>query len=507
MPMVPVGVMEGRRKLRFRLLSPAELLVGEGAEERSISLKKGTLVRMDLKESQPGELRHFLVTDLYPMAERAGAKDALHQWREKGFPRARLLNLGISFGLTGTGFDNRALGLALDHRRTLPKAEQLQRKLRKHHALETTIKSVASLLPTGTIQARMGRRSHRGSNRMALRPPKGHSGAFVEVLGVEYGEGYAWHGFENRRYSGQVEVVLDPQGTMALVVVTRAEDLVAGTVPSESYVQAPLAALQAQAIASRTEIFSKLGHRHGGAPWLLVDDQRDQVYKGEGARHPNSDRAVRTTRGRLLFEGEKLSHAYYSAICGGHTEDNDRTWDQEPSAVLRGHPDGQREPPPGHDDEALRQWIEDDSAEPWCQRSTRSSAKYYRWSRTLKPRGLREGLGILGLKDLRSWKIQSRGVSARVSQMELKDSQGKTAILMRELPIRRFFKQLPSALFVLQADRDATGRITALHFRGRGWGHGVGMCQVGAIGMAEAGQSAQEILEHYYRGAAVRSVY
>ena len=57
------------------------------------------------------------------------------------------------------------------------------------------------------------------------------------------------------------------------------------------------------------------------------------------------------------------------------------------------------------------------------------------------------------------------------------------------------------------ADRDATGRITALHFRGRGWGHGVGMCQVGAIGMAEAGQSAQEILEHYYRGAAVRSVY
>ena len=507
MPMVPVGIMEGRRKLRFRLLHRADLLIGEGAEERTVRLKKGTLVQMILKRSEPGELRHFLVTDLYPTPERKAAKEALHEWRQKGFPRARLLELGISFGLTGTGFDNRALGLALDDRRSLARAEALQRKLRKHHALETTIKSVASLLPTGDIEVRVGRRRYRAANRMALRPPAGHRGAFVEALGVEFGEGYSWHGFENRRYAGQVEIVLDAAGRLALVVVTRAEDLVAGTVPSESYVQAPLAALQAQAIASRTELFSKLGHRHGGAPWLLVDDQRDQVYKGEGARHPNSDRAVETTRGKLLFEGKKLSHAYYSAICGGHTEDNDQAWDQAPSPVLRGRPDGLDNAPPLSDDEALAQWIDDETAQPWCQRSTRSSAKYYRWQRTVLTAELQEDLQAMGLGDLTTWKIMGRGASGRVNQMELKDAHGRSALIARELPIRRFFKQLPSALFVLRVDRDADGHITAFHFRGRGWGHGVGMCQVGAIGMAEAGHNAQQILDHYYRGAAVRSVY
>ncbi|MAO84752.1 MAG: hypothetical protein CMH50_12870 [Myxococcales bacterium] len=507
MPMVPVGIMEGRKKLQFRLLTRAELLVGEGSEERSIRLRKGSVVEMTLKASEAGELRHFLVTDRYPMAERQAAYEALAEWRQKGFPRARLLPLGISFGLTGTGFDNRALALALDHRRSHQQAEKLQRKIRKHHALETTIQTVASLLPAGQIQTRVGRRRYQGGNRMALRPDAGHRGAFVVVIGVEFGEGYAWHGFENRRYAGQVEVVLDATGHLALVVVTRAEDLVAGTVPSESYVQAPLAALQAQAIASRTELFSKLGHRHGGAPWLLVDDQRDQVYKGEGARHPNSDKAVQTTRGKLLFEGKKLSHAYYSSMCGGHTEDNDHVWDQDPSPVLRGQLDGIEAAPPRNDDEALEQWIEEDEAQPWCRRSTRSSAKYYRWSRRVRTQEIADKLTELGLADLRSWQIQGRGVSGRILQMQLRDSKGRTALLNRELPIRRFFQQLPSALFVVHADRDESGQVTALHFRGRGWGHGVGMCQVGAIGMAEAKHSVEEILEHYYRGATVRTAY
>ena len=120
---------------------------------------------------------------------------------------------------------------------------------------------------------------------------------------------------------------------------------------------------------------------------------------------------------------------------------------------------------------------------------------------------LRIKLSSLGLADLKSWKIQGRGASGRILEMLLQDSRGRTALITRELPIRRFFNQLPSALFVVRADRNDSGQVTALHFRGRGWGHGVGMCQVGAIGMAEADHNAEQILGHYYRGAVIRAVY
>ena len=92
------------------------------------------------------------------------------------------------------------------------------------------------------------------------------------------------HKREARSYRGAFEFVLDAEGRLAAVGLIRAEELVAGTVPAESYATAPLEALKSQAIAARTELFSKLGTRHGANPFLLCDDQDCQVYRGVGAR-------------------------------------------------------------------------------------------------------------------------------------------------------------------------------------------------------------------------------
>jgi SpoIID/LytB domain protein len=83
----------------------------------------------------------------------------------------------------------------------------------------------------------------------------------------------------------------------------------------------------------------------------------------------------------------------------------------------------------------------------------------------------------------------------------------KQVIIEPELAIRRLLGGLPSALFSLRPRRGKGAVIEALNFSGRGWGHGVGMCQMGAIGMAEAGYKADAILKHYYPGGEVRRVY
>jgi SpoIID/LytB domain protein len=309
-------------------------------------------------------------------------------------------------------------------------------------------------------------------------------------------------------------VVLDAQGLLAAVVLVRAEELVAGTVPAESYANGPIEALKAQAIAARTELFSKLGRRHGDRPWLLTDEQEDQVYRGVGARHPRTDLATEATRGRLLFDTTKtqtggnhpLAHAHYSAICGGHTEDNDATWNDPPSAVLRGHPDGRIPPPPRGDEKALRRWINARDAAPWCRVTTIGNNQKFHWKRKRTADQLTRLARRLRLGTFQRLEVIARGVSGRARSARLIGSKS-SVILEPELAIRRAFGNLPSSLFVVDHQRGVGGTLTALNFTGRGWGHGVGMCQIGAIGMAEAGYNAQRILLHYYPGTKIERVY
>ena len=104
--------------------------------------------------------------------------------------------------------------------------------------------------------------------------------------------------------------------------------------------------------------------------------------------------------------------------------------------------------------------------------------------------------------DLREW----RGPGGRVTGLKLVGVKGSLEVL-RELPVRRLFQNLSSGLFVLDLSKNDKGEILSLTFTGGGWGHGVGMCQMGAIGRAERGQTFKQILEHYYGGAAVEEVY
>ncbi len=102
--------------------------------------------------------------------------------------------------------------------------------------------------------------------------------------------------------------------------------------------------------------------------------------------------------------------------------------------------------------------------------------------------------------------IQGTGPGGRVTVLRHKGSRGERDVL-RELPVRKLFGNLYSGMFVLDEKRGPGGALDALTFTGGGWGHGVGMCQMGAIGRAEHNQTFEQILAHYYNGAVVERIY
>jgi SpoIID/LytB domain protein len=125
----------------------------------------------------------------------------------------------------------------------------------------------------------------------------------------------------------------------------------------------------------------------------------------------------------------------------------------------------------------------------------------FRWTVTRSAEELARLLGPLGLGELRAIEVTERGVSGRALAVKLVGAR-RTEVVRGELRIRRTFGDLRSSLFIVTLD--GSGAAT---FRGGGFGHGVGMCQTGAVGMAENGKTYRQILQHYYSGSTLRKLW
>jgi SpoIID/LytB domain protein len=272
------------------------------------------------------------------------------------------------------------------------------------------------------------------------------------------------------------------------------------------FATSPPAALQAQAVAARNQLFAKLGKRHHDDPFHLCAEQHCQVYSGTAKEHPASTAAVRATAGQVLFLGEQLVDTVYSSTCGGHTEDNDAVWGNVANPALRGRPDfvpshGGPRFDNGVPPDQLRPWLEGRPAT-FCSQNRKARPEKFRWRVTLSAADLRQRLAphYPDLGPLQRIDVEERGRGGRIISLAL-IGENTSATVVHELPIRRLFGNLNSAAFVLDHHRNGHGQLLSVTFTGGGWGHGVGMCQLGAIGRAEAGHDYKQILGHYYNGA------
>jgi stage II sporulation protein D len=224
------------------------------------------------------------------------------------------------------------------------------------------------------------------------------------------------------------------------------------------------------------------------------------------------------TRGELLFidNNADLVDTVYSASCGGHTEDNDRIWpSMAPAPELRGHYDlatfeksgGKSEKKtatptlatPGVSEAAVRAFILS-PPKTWDSVASIGADDRVRWSVTRSPTEIGEMLKPYKLGTLNAIEVLSRGVSGRALLIRIVGERGETTV-EGELKIRQLFGGLRSSMFIV--DVKAGGAT----FTGGGFGHGVGMCQTGSIGMADNGKTYRDILKHYYPGSRILKLW
>ncbi len=274
------------------------------------------------------------------------------------------------------------------------------------------------------------------------------------------GGGYVF--IKDKWYRGRV-LVMPTQGGITAVNWVDIEAYLYGVVGSEMPASWPQEALKAQAVAARSYAL----YRRDRTQNQLFDvggTTSHQVYKGLAAEAPSVQAAVNATQGQVITHGGRVIEAVFHSSSGGHTENSEDIW-QQPTPYLRGVADYDQEAPVFH------------------------------WSETFSAQQL--GQRIVGIGQLRSVATERATPRGRIVSIRLQGSQGSRTLTGTEL---RQALGLRSTLCSITIMGDT------IRIDGRGYGHGLGLSQWGARGLASRGHNYQQILTHYYQGTALSNL-
>jgi stage II sporulation protein D len=494
-PQISVGLMEAQTEVVLSAPKGIRVLPsGDGGT----SIVGGKRFRVSLTAGTPAKQTWSVVLEelVGPHAMRPDA--AIERWTARGYePHDE--EVGTVFGVEGHVLDNRRV-LVTSGRWSSEAAalEAAQLAKRKHGAVAKLHPIIRERAKGAMVAVDLDTKIEIQADGVLWFQPVGEGPITVhDVLsGTTMGKQHR----DDRKYGGSVYVAIDRHGKLAVANLISETDVLAGLVPAEIFASAPTAALEAQAVAARGQLVTKVGTRHLDDPFLLCSEQHCQVYAGKGHEHPRTTKAVVETTGVVAMRpGEtQLVDTVYSANSGGHTEHNDHVWPGGADPQLRGRPDPLIGKPftKGIDAKNIEAWLRE-SPKSYSLPPEEAGQEPYRWKVEIDPAeltGNREIPEVIGkVQDI---EVLKRGRSGRAIEMRVVGDKGAIEI-HGELRIRKALGGLKSSMFVVERER---GR---LQLRGGGHGHGVGMCQHGAMGMARDGKTYKEILSHYYAKARV----
>ena len=366
---------------------------------------------------------------------------------------------------------------------------------------------------------------------------------------VTIGIQFHWERKEDQTFEGNVWFLAVPDGTITVINEISVEDYLKSVISSEMSSEAPLELLKAHAITSRSWLLAMLqkqqeGKRIGTSSlqaretaseivrWYDREDHTsfnvcadDHCQRYQGIAKIISGKAkeaIDATRGMFLVHGEQICDARYYKACGGLTEDFETAWDDTPVPYLRSVPDTEQPRPAIVTEIDARQWILS-SPEAYCNTSDatilaqilpsfdQETTDFFRWKVEYTQEELsalllsKSGIDFGAIDELVPI---TRGPSGRIVRLKIIGSKN-SIIVGKELEIRRWLSKshLYSSAFVVETERDQQDRATRFILHGAGWGHGVGLCQIGAAVMAARGKKAEEIVLHYFRGARLQKLY
>ena len=277
---------------------------------------------------------------------------------------------------------------------------------------------------------------------------------------------------DSRRFRGELDIVRKDNGKLIAINYTGLEEYLYGVLYHEISHRWPMEAIKAQAVAARTFALNQM-RESKAAPYDVTSDIYSQVYGGRTSEKWSTNRAVDLTRGQVLAYKGDIFPAYYHATCAGHTEDAANLWkiDIEP---LKG------------------------VACDFCKASP-----YYRWTKVMSLATLEARLKEAGYKidGIISVSVLGKNGSGRVDKVEVKGIKDVSVVLTG-----KDFRQILGPNDLRSAKFDVSIKGNNLIFEGYGWGHGVGMCQWGALGMAQKGKRYDEILKYYYPGSEITTI-
>ena len=370
-----------------------------------------------------------------------------------------------------------------------------------------------------------------------------------ELFHVTIGNQFHWERKEDQAFQGDLVLRPRPDGTIAAINEIPLEDYQKSVISSEMSPAAPMEFLKAHAILSRSWLLAaldrkkktketslsarKILEKEGEVTrWYDREDHDlfdvcadDHCQRYQGTRKivsTQAGEAVRETFGSVITYQDEICDGRYSKACGGLTEDFDTAWGDNRVPYLTSISDAPVPYPPLRTEEEAARWIlsapeaychtEDESfLENILPAFDRQTKSFFRWtieySREELEEILREKSGC-DFGELREIVAIRRGPSGRICRLKIVGSK-KSMVVGKELEIRRWFSRshLYSSAFLVQIKYDSLGKPERFTFHGAGWGHGVGLCQVGAAVMAARGFSAEQILKHYFRGSEIKKIY
>lgn len=375
--------------------------------------------------------------------------------------------------------------------------------------------AVQGILPAGLWEMRLEGAS------LALYGPEGTRRAFSEaelrfeleqenatwiLYDLSAGSGYFWARREDRQLRGDL-VVLLRGGTFTVVNVLDIEAYLLAVVPSEMSFTMPMEALKAQAIAARTYTLRALGGRYASRGFDVLGDVASSAYRGVDAEHARTTEAVLSTTGLVLTYRGGLAETYYHASAGGHTASSEEVWGGR-REYLRGVPEW------GGDEGSVKFPLSPGALERWLRqipdvyssRAGHAILGTFRWVHRVSAEEIRQRVErTRSIGAITRIVPLERGEAGHVRSVRIEGTQGSYVVTGDA--IRSTLGGLKSNTFKVETFLGRDGLPDSFLFIGAGFGHGVGLSQLGAAGMAEAGYTAEEILRHYFPGTTLAPDY
>jgi len=372
-------------------------------------------------------------------------------------------------------------------------------------------------------------------------------GASFSLYDVTIGINFHWERQETQIFQGTLKLVIE-EGKITAINILPVEDYLISVISSEMKATSPLEFLKAHAVVSRSWLYAQIekrnslsGKEHGGFFSLIKSDTEyvrwydredhtifdvcadDHCQRYQGITKATEEtvvEAVEATRGQVLMYNGKICDARFHKCCGGVTEEYETCWEDKHFPYLEAIRDSvpNKETP-------LPNLTQETEAEKWIRTSPRAfcntqnkrilahilnhydqeTTDFYRWQVRYSQAELAELIRTrtkIDFGDILELIPLQRGRSGRIIRLKIVGSK-KTMCIGKELEIRRALSRshLFSSAFVVDKEEVKDGVPSSFLLTGAGWGHGVGLCQIGAAVMGERGYKYDEILLHYYPGA------